>query len=90
MRRQDFSQELNLTQDEQWVVEQTLKTGNLDLFSERFMRLPNSGSRWMPGDSFGHYRHIFNYELLYDGWCEAGRPEDILVVTTPDYQYNCA
>jgi hypothetical protein len=88
LRKQDFSQELNLTADEQWVVEQTLKTGNLDLFSERFMRLPNSGTRWMPGDSLGHYRHIFNYELLYDGWLKSGRPEDTLKVTTPDHQYG--
>lgn len=42
----------------------------------------------MPGDSLGHYRHLFNYELLYDGWCEAGRPDESLLVKTPDYQYN--
>jgi hypothetical protein len=58
----------------------------LDLFTEYFFRLPNSGSRWMPGDS--HYRHLFNYDLLYDGWCEAGRPDEAFLVKTPDYHYN--
>ncbi len=80
--------ELNLTPQEQWIVDQILKTWNLDLSTEYFFRLPNSSTRWMPGDAIGHYRHIFNYELLYDGWTEAGRPEETLNVKTPDYQYK--
>ena len=88
LAKRSLQHELNLTPQEKWIVDQTLKTWNLDLFTEYFFRLPNSGSRWMPGDSLGHYRHLFNYDLLYDGWCEAGRPEESLLVKTPDYQYN--
>ena len=32
----------------------------------------------MPGDSIGHYRHIFNYALLYDGWAEALKVREAL------------
>jgi hypothetical protein len=46
--------ELNTTPQERYIVEQTLKTGNLNIFSEHCMRLPNSGTRWMPDDSLGH------------------------------------
>jgi hypothetical protein len=45
--------ESNLTPQEKWIIDQTLKTWNLDLFTEYFFRLPISGTRWMPGDSIG-------------------------------------
>jgi hypothetical protein len=67
--------ELNLTPQERYIVEQTLKTGNLNIFSEHFMRLPNSGTRWMPDDSLGYYRHLFNYDVLHDAWKKVGRPD---------------
>ncbi len=83
-RAQKF--ELNLTGEDQYIVDQTLKTGNLKLFSEFFFRLPNGGSRWMPGDSLGHYRHLFEYDMLYSAWKTAGKPDENLSITTPDYQ----
>ena len=80
--------ELDLTNEETSIVEQTLKTGNLNLFSERFFRLPDGGTRWMKGDALGHYRHLFDYDLLYNAWRKAGMPDDRLEVATPDYRYN--
>jgi hypothetical protein len=80
--------ELDLTPQEQWIIDQTLKTWNLDLFTEYFFRLADSSTHWMPNDSIGPYRHIFNYDLLYGGWAQAGRPEESLSVKTHDYQYQ--
>ncbi len=79
--------ELHLTAEEQWIVNETLKRGNLNLFSERFFRLPNGGTRWMPNDALGHYRHLFNYDLLHGAWQMAGKPDSQIEIDTPDYQY---
>ena len=44
---------------------------------------------WMPGnDAVGHYRHLFQYDRLYDAWKKVGQPPDSLMITTRDYQYN--
>lgn len=36
--------DLVLTDQEQWIVEETYRTGNLDLFTNYFMWLPTSGT----------------------------------------------
>ena len=51
------------------------RTGNYDLFTNHFFRLPNSGTMWMPDDSTGNYRGIFQYEHLHDLWNSFGKPE---------------
>jgi hypothetical protein len=80
--------ELDLTNEETSIVEQTLKTGNLNLFSERFFRLPDGGTRWMIGDALGHYKHLFTHELLETAWRKAGRPDERMEVVTADYRYG--
>lgn len=80
---------LRITGEDLAVIQETLRTGDLNIFTSRYMCLPNSGTMWMPGnDSVGHYRATFRYDLLYDAWKRLGRPEDQLVVTARAYQYN--
>jgi len=64
--------ELVLTDQEQWIVEETYRTGNLDLFTNYFMRLPTSGTLWSPGDAIGHYQNWFVYDRLHEAWRPAG------------------
>lgn len=90
MKRKTSRFEPELTSEERYIVDQTLATGNLNLFSERFFRVPNGGSRWLPGDSLGHYRHLFEYEMLYSAWRTAGKPDIHLTVKTPEYEYALA
>jgi len=80
---------LRITGEDLAVINETLRTGDLNIFTSRYMCLPNSGTMWMPGnDAVGHYRAAFRYDLLYDAWKRLGRPEDQLVVTARAYQYN--
>jgi hypothetical protein len=46
------------------------------------------GTRWMPNDALGHYRHLFTYDRLIAAWQKAARPDDQLAITTPDYRYG--
>lgn len=71
-----------LTQEEEWICKETKRTGNLNLFSNHFFRLPKFGTRWRPTeDNTGHYRHVFMYEQLHDVWVSAGRPDAAFSVT---------
>jgi len=63
------------------VISESLRLGKLDIFTNYFMRLPKSGSLWMPDDAIGHYRHWFTYEMLFELWTEAGKPGEQLLVT---------
>ncbi len=65
----------NLPTEERWIIDQTLKTGNLNYFTNFYFRLPNSGTMWMPDDSLGNYRNVFQYEQLHDAWASNGKPE---------------
>ena len=71
-----MSADLELLPEEEWVIRETLRTGNLNLFTAYFMRLPNSGSMWMPGDRIGHYRELWEYEQLFDAWTRGGQPDE--------------
>lgn len=77
-----------LTSQEQWIFDETRRTGNLNIFTNYFFRLPKSGSRWMPGDAIGHYRHVFDYEQLYDAWSAAGRPDDAFDLKAGDQPFH--
>ena len=47
--------------EERWILDQTLQTGNLNYFTNFYFRLPNSGTMWMPDNSLGNYRNVFQY-----------------------------
>ena len=64
---------LKITGEDLAIINETLRTGNLNLFTSHYMRLPHSGSMWMPGnDAVGHYRNLFQYDRLYDAWKKVG------------------
>lgn len=60
----------DLTKQEEYVFEQTLKTGNINLFTEYFFRLPDSGTYFTPQD------RVEQYSILYRVWKESGKPDD--------------
>lgn len=69
-------------------MDTVLTTGELDLFTNFYMQLPNSGSMWMPDDAIGHYRHLFGYEFLFDAWSQAGKPDEFDVLTAQQAAAN--
>jgi hypothetical protein len=69
----------NLPAEERWILDQTLKTGNINYFTNFYFRLPNSGSMWMPDDSLGNYRKVFKYEQLHDAWANNGKPDTFTI-----------
>ena len=80
---------LRITGEDLAIIQETLRTGDLNIFTSRYMWLPHSGTMWLPGDdAVGHYRSTFRYDLLYDAWNKIGRPDDQLTVTTAAYQYH--
>jgi len=60
---------VELTSQEKYIFEQTLKTGDLDIFTEHFFRLPYSGTWFTTED------RVEQYDALYDIWVELGRPD---------------
>src|SRR5512136_1618803 len=68
-----------LSAEERWILDQTLKTGNLNYFTNFYFRLPNSGTMWMPDDGPGNYRNVFQYEQLHDAWAANGKPETFTI-----------
>lgn len=60
-----------LTPEEQYIFEQTLKTGDMDIFTEYFFRLPWSGTWYTPED------RVEFYSFLYDYWKRIGQPDDV-------------
>jgi hypothetical protein len=78
-----------LTKEEEWICQETKRTGNLNLFSNYFFQLPNFGTRWRPNeDNTGHYRHIFGYEQLFDTWARAGKPDSHIEVVANDVPWR--
>ena len=82
------AKEVQLTEYEWWTIRETLRTGDLNIFTNYWMRMTNSGTLWMEGDAIGHYRHLFEFEMLYDAWSKAGKPDQALSVQTADYGYD--
>jgi hypothetical protein len=68
-----------LPAEERWIIDQTLQTGNLNYFTNFYFRLPNSGTMWMPDDSLGNYRNVFQYEQLHDAWSTNGKPDTFTI-----------
>ena len=66
-----MTQTIELSPEERQLIAEAIRTGNLDLFTNYYMQLPNSGSMWMPDDAIGHYRHLFGYEFLFEAWSKA-------------------
>jgi hypothetical protein len=81
------SLDIELSPEEHQLISEAIRTGNLDLFANYYMQLPNSGSMWMPDDAIGHYRSLFGYEFLFDAWSQAGQPDEFDVLTK-EYQYH--
>ena len=77
-----------LTEEEKHIIQETRRTGNLNIFSSYFFQLPKSGTRWMDGDAIGHYRRLFQYEQLYDAWSQAGKPDHAFDVAANEYPYH--
>ena len=74
---------------EKYIFDQTLKTGNLNIFTNYYFRLPNSGTRWTPDDRLGNYRELFRYDVLFGLWKENGKPDSFIVpVDGYDYPIN--
>ena len=70
---------LKITGEDLAIIQETLRTGDLNIFTSRYMWLPHSGTMWLPGDDAdGHNRRPFRYDLLYDAWNKIGRPDDPL------------
>lgn len=76
---------------EEWaILDETKRTGNLNLFSGYFFQLPKFGSRWIPhsDDRIGHYRHLFQSEQLFDFWSRNGRQEESIDVVANGQPYH--
>ncbi len=55
---------LIITSEDLAVIQETLHTGDLNIFTSRFMWLPNSGTMWLPDDDcVGHYPTLFRYDF---------------------------
>jgi hypothetical protein len=65
---------LELTKEEEYVFTQTLKTRNLDLFTEFFFRLPWSGT-WYTGAD-----RPTKYAILHAAWVSDGRPDESMTL----------
>lgn len=55
--------------DQEWEIFSKARHGNWDVFTERYFRLPASGTYFTPED------RPARYEALYDIWKQVGRPE---------------
>ena len=66
----------DLAPEERDILEETKRTGNLDIASEYYFRTPFGGSRWWQDESVGHYRHIFQYPFLLNTWEQLGQPQE--------------
>jgi len=58
-----------LTKEEEQLFQHVKRTGAWDLFSERYFRLPMSGTWFTPED------RIPQYEMLHSVWRELGKPD---------------
>jgi len=58
-----------LTPQEEDIFKRTLKTGNLDIFTEHFFRLEWSGTWFTPED------RVEQYDALYSIWTDLGKPD---------------
>jgi len=61
--------EVTLTPQEEDIFKRTLKTGDLDIFTEHFFRLEWSGTWFTTED------RVEQYDALYKIWCDLGQPE---------------
>ena len=41
---------LKITGEDLAIIQETLRTGDLNIFTSRYMWLPHSGAMWLPGD----------------------------------------
>lgn len=60
---------MELTQDDVAIFEATLKTGDLNIFTNYYFRLPFSGTRYTPEDL------VEQYAVLHEAWLKAGKPD---------------
>jgi hypothetical protein len=60
---------VELTPQEEDIFKRTLKTGNLDIFTEHFFRLEWSGTWFTPED------RVEQYDALYSIWSALGKPD---------------
>lgn len=65
---------MELTREEEYIFNQSLKTRNLDLFTEYFFRLPWSGTWFTIED------RPAKYAVLHAAWVRQGRPDDTMGV----------
>ncbi len=66
---------MNLTKQEQEIFQETLRTGNLDIFTEFFFQLPMSGTWYTTED------RPEAYTALHEAWLEVGSPDTEFSVT---------
>lgn len=69
---------MELTPEETAAFDLARRTGNLSHFTERFFRLPRSGTRFTTED------RVEQYGLLYDVWSKAGKPDQEFEATLDD------
>ena len=60
---------VTLTPQEQDIFDRTLKTGDLNIFTEHFFRLPFSGTWFTTED------RVEQYDALYHIWDGLGKPD---------------
>jgi len=70
------SARMELTKKDIAIFEATLKTGNLNIFTNYYFRLPFSGTRYTPEDL------VDQYAILHEAWLEAGKPGQELSAIT--------
>ena len=62
-------QTVELTEQDIAIFKATQRTGNLDIFTSHYFRLPYSGTRFSPTE------RPDEYDMLHDAWVRLGRPE---------------
>lgn len=62
--------QIELTLEEEYIFKEARRTGDVDLFTDYFCRLPGSGTMYTPED------RVEQYTILYSVWSSLGKPDE--------------
>ncbi len=55
---------LKITSEDLAIIQETRRTGDLNIFASRYVWLPHSGTMWLPGDdTVGPLPNTFRHDL---------------------------
>ncbi|NIV36737.1 MAG: hypothetical protein GWN58_47070, partial [Anaerolineae bacterium] len=60
---------VKLSSHDQAIFERAQRTGDISIFTERFFRLPLSGTYYTPED------RVAQYDMLHGLWARQGKPD---------------